>query len=143
MAMHPIPGSSRLSDTPPRPADMLLAVAKHFTEHRPASPMTEAARMTVALRIAGTAPAAQPLLRVLPFPSRGITRGEYALRIRKTAWAADAHAGDSLTALANAVGVLSARTFEDGDDVCPMCECWTCQCPRPTGSTIRTLAVTR
>ncbi|WP_030747567.1 hypothetical protein [Streptomyces sp. NRRL F-5135] len=72
----------------PRSAELLRQVAEHLTTHRPADPMTEAARMTVALRVAGTAPAASPLLRALPFPSGSITRGEYALRLRKAAWAA-------------------------------------------------------
>lgn len=64
----------------------LAAIAAHLTEHRPTALMTEAARMTVALRIARTASDARPLLRRLPFPTGGITRGEYALRLRRTAW---------------------------------------------------------
>ncbi|MFC9429279.1 hypothetical protein [Streptomyces sp. NPDC056987] len=70
-----------------RTAQLALAVVRHLAVHRPADAMTEAARMTVALRIAGTAAAARPLLALLPWPTAGITRGEYALRLRKTAWA--------------------------------------------------------
>ncbi|MFE2941011.1 hypothetical protein ACFXKG_18400 [Streptomyces sp. NPDC059255] len=70
-----------------RTAHLALAVARHLAAHRPGAPMTEAARLTIALRIAGTGAAARPLLAVLPWPTAGITRGEYALRLRKTAWA--------------------------------------------------------
>ncbi|TXS78673.1 hypothetical protein [Streptomyces sp. sk2.1] len=59
----------------------LSAVGTHFTTHRPADPMTDAARMTVALRTVGSAAAARPVLRALPFPSGGVTRGEYGQRI--------------------------------------------------------------
>ncbi|MEU2134428.1 hypothetical protein ABZ587_40150, partial [Streptomyces sp. NPDC018352] len=58
----------------------LSTVALHFTTHRPADPMTEAARMTVTLRTAGSAAAARPLLSRLPFPSGGVSRGEYGQR---------------------------------------------------------------
>lgn len=67
-------------------ARRLFAVAAHFTTHRPADRMTDAARMTVALRTAGSAAAVRPVLRALPFPASRITRGKYALRVRKTAW---------------------------------------------------------
>ncbi|MFF4661971.1 hypothetical protein [Streptomyces sp. NPDC001282] len=59
----------------------LLAVAHHLTEHRPTQRMTEAARMTVALSAAGSAPAARPVLRALPFPKGQISRGEYGRRV--------------------------------------------------------------
>ncbi|MGW1840679.1 hypothetical protein [Streptomyces sp. NPDC002067] len=64
----------------------LTDVAAHLTARRPSDLMTEAARMTVALGVTGTAAGAQPLLRRLPFPTGGITRGEYALRLRRSAW---------------------------------------------------------
>lgn len=51
------------------------------TKHLSADPMTDAARMTVALRTAGSATAARPVLRALPFPAGRITRGEYGQRI--------------------------------------------------------------
>ncbi|MER6607356.1 hypothetical protein ABT282_15940 [Streptomyces sp. NPDC000927] len=59
----------------------LNTVGTHLTTHRPADPMTEAARMTVALRTAGSATAARPILRALPFPAGQITRGEYGQRV--------------------------------------------------------------
>jgi len=59
----------------------LHAIADHLTRHRPDAPMTEAARMTLALHTAGTAQAARPLLAALPWPNAGITRGEYAQRV--------------------------------------------------------------
>ncbi|MFF8716184.1 hypothetical protein ACF07T_32835 [Streptomyces sp. NPDC015184] len=59
----------------------LSAVGTHLTTHRPADPMTEAARMTVTLRTVGSATAARPILRHLPFPSGGVTRGEYGQRV--------------------------------------------------------------
>lgn len=65
----------------PRKSAALEKVAEYFTEHRPADPMTEAARMTVALRTAGSAAAARPVLRVLPFPAGRMTRGEYGQRV--------------------------------------------------------------
>ncbi|MEE1774469.1 hypothetical protein PUR34_41440 [Streptomyces sp. JV185] len=68
------PASSRL-------ANQLVTVAAHFATHRPAAPMTEAARMTLVLRTAGSAAAARPVLRALPFPSGGVSRGEYGQRI--------------------------------------------------------------
>ncbi|MFD4855127.1 hypothetical protein [Streptomyces atratus] len=72
----------------PAVARQITAVAAHFTTHRPTDRMTEAARMTVALNTVGNnAAAVRPILRALPFPAGGITRGEYALRVRKTAWA--------------------------------------------------------
>lgn len=80
------PASSRL-------ANQLVTVAAHFATHRPTDRMTDAARMTVALRTAGSAAAVRPVLRALPFPAGGITRGEYALRVRKTAWANGASSG--------------------------------------------------
>lgn len=56
--------------------------------------MTDAARMTVALIAAGgRAQAVRPLLEVLPFPTGGISRGEYSIRIRKTAWFVGHHSG--------------------------------------------------
>ncbi|MEV6102644.1 hypothetical protein [Nocardia sp. NPDC051981] len=65
----------------PRKSAALEKIASHFTTHRPADPMTEAARMTVALRTAGSAAAARPVLRVLPFPTGQISRGEYGRRV--------------------------------------------------------------
>ncbi|MFE7105611.1 hypothetical protein ACFU98_10700 [Streptomyces sp. NPDC057575] len=62
-------------------ARQMLAVASHFTTHRPADRMTDAARMTVALRSAGSAFAARPVLRALPFPKGRITRGEYGQHV--------------------------------------------------------------
>ncbi|MGW2260092.1 hypothetical protein ACWCXE_20080 [Streptomyces sp. NPDC001780] len=141
----PVPATTEGTTAAPRTAALLRQIAEHLSTHRPTAPMTDGARLTVAFGIAGSAPAASPLLRMLPWPEPGITRGEYALRLRKTAWAADTDAEGSLTALASAVGVLSARTFEDGDDACPACGSWTspCPCAAPTGSTTRTPAVTR
>lgn len=73
-------------------ARQLTAVARHLSTHRPDDRMTNAARMTVALIAAdGRAQAARPLLKALSFPTSGITRGEYALRVRKTAWAHSRH----------------------------------------------------
>ncbi|MFJ8855120.1 hypothetical protein [Streptomyces sp. NPDC102437] len=66
-----------------RIANHLSVVGTHLTTHRPADPMTEAARMTVVLRTAGSAAAARPVLRFLPFPSGGVTRGEYGQRVLK------------------------------------------------------------
>ncbi|MFJ2882420.1 hypothetical protein ACIQGT_14135 [Streptomyces sp. NPDC093108] len=59
----------------------LSTVGTHFTTHRPDDQMTEAARMTVALRTARAASVARPLLGRLPFPTGGITRGEYGQRV--------------------------------------------------------------
>ncbi|MFI5755646.1 hypothetical protein [Streptomyces sp. NPDC051569] len=73
--------------SPVRTSALLRAVADHLAAHRPDATMTEAARLTVTLGIAGSAVAARPLLRILPFPTGSITRGEYALRLRKAAWA--------------------------------------------------------
>lgn len=71
----------------PAVARQVAAVAEHFTRNRPTDRMTDAARITVALvAVDGAAPAVRPVLRVLPFPTGGITRGEYALRARKVAW---------------------------------------------------------
>ncbi|MFJ2374980.1 hypothetical protein ACIOZL_19555 [Streptomyces sp. NPDC087769] len=64
-----------------RIAGHLSTVGTHLTSHRPDDPMTEAARMTVALRTAGSAAAARSILRRLPFPSGGVTRGEYGHRV--------------------------------------------------------------
>ncbi|MFF2964258.1 hypothetical protein ACFVT1_36445 [Streptomyces sp. NPDC057963] len=64
-----------------RTASHLSAVGTHFATHRPADPMTEAARMTVTLRTAGSADAARTILRRLPFPAGGVTRGEYGHRV--------------------------------------------------------------
>ncbi|MEW1719800.1 hypothetical protein [Streptomyces sp. NPDC093109] len=66
----------------------LRAITAHFETYRPEAVMTEAARMTVALGITGSAAASRPILRILPWPTGRITRGEYALRLRKAAWAA-------------------------------------------------------
>lgn len=71
---------------PRRPSALVAAVAAHLSEARPDAVMTEAARMTLALRVAGTPAAARPLLAALPFPEMGITRGEFALRLRKVVW---------------------------------------------------------
>ncbi|MFB7845497.1 hypothetical protein ACFC34_00475 [Streptomyces sp. NPDC056053] len=65
-----------------RQRSALSKVAEYFTEHRPADPMTEAARMTAALTAVGLdVAAARPVLRSLPFPDTGITRGEYGHRV--------------------------------------------------------------
>ncbi|MFG2225364.1 hypothetical protein [Streptomyces sp. NPDC048644] len=94
-----------------RIGQQLHAVAQHLTIRRPADPMTDAARMTISLRVARTAPAARPLLRRLPFPAGGITRGEYALRLHRAAWGT-------------------------GYSVCPHCEvnCPTCNESNEAGS---------
>ncbi|MFF3730412.1 hypothetical protein ACFYXM_08865 [Streptomyces sp. NPDC002476] len=65
----------------PYTARKLIAVAHHLTEHRPTQRMTEVARMTVVLRTAGSAAAARPVLHALPFPSGGVSRGEYGRRV--------------------------------------------------------------
>ncbi|MGW3164812.1 hypothetical protein ACWC9Q_18450 [Streptomyces sp. NPDC001142] len=65
----------------PRKSAALEKIAAHFTTHRPADPMTEAARMTVALRTAGGAAAARPILRRLPFPAGRVSRGEYGQQV--------------------------------------------------------------
>jgi hypothetical protein len=59
----------------------LSMVGTHLTTHLPADPMTEAARMTVALRTTGSAASARPVLHALPFPAGRITRGEYGHRV--------------------------------------------------------------
>lgn len=76
-------------NTPPAiVARQLTAVARHLSTHRPDARMTDAARTTVAVIAAsGRTQAVRPLLKALPFPTGDITRAEYALRIRKTAWA--------------------------------------------------------
>lgn len=67
----------------PAVARQITAVAEHLSRHRPTDRMTEAARMTVALNAVGSnAAAVRPVLRALPFPTGGITRGEYARRVR-------------------------------------------------------------
>ncbi|MEK8141758.1 hypothetical protein NKH18_01305 [Streptomyces sp. M10(2022)] len=57
-------------------ARQAAAVAEHLTRTRPTDKMTDAARMTVALvTVDGAAQAVRPVLRVLPFPTGGISRG--------------------------------------------------------------------
>ncbi|MFI6700294.1 hypothetical protein ACIBJC_15175 [Streptomyces sp. NPDC050509] len=138
--------------SPLRTSALLRAIVQHLTAHRPDGRMTDGARLTVAVGTAGTATAARPVLRIMPWPARGITRGEYALHLRKAAWSAGCDARpashtsgsdpDMDEALRRARRAPERRTFEDGDDVCPLCENWTCTCPRPTGAT-RTMAVAR
>lgn len=67
-------------------ARQITAVAEHLTQHKPTERMTAAARMAVALKAAGSATAVQAVLRALPFPASGISRGEYALHARRIAW---------------------------------------------------------
>ncbi|MFE5662435.1 hypothetical protein ACFQ7W_00695 [Streptomyces niveus] len=94
----------------------LRSIAQHLQAHRPADTMTEGARLAVALGITGSAPASRPVLAVLPFPARGVTRGEYALHVRKAAWP---------------VGPVTGQKHDDDeDDACGLCGCWTCRCPK-------------
>lgn len=94
----------------------LHSVARHLQTYRPADTMTEGARLTVALGITGSAPASRPVLAALPFPTRGVTRGEYALHVRKAAWAI--------------APVTGQKHDDDEDDACGLCGCWTCSCPK-------------
>ncbi|MBK3596293.1 hypothetical protein, partial [Streptomyces sp. MBT51] len=69
-------------------ARQVAAIAEYLTQQRPVDRMTAAARMAVALKAVGSDTAAvHNVLYVLPFPTGRITRGEYALRLRKLAWA--------------------------------------------------------
>lgn len=73
-------------------AHQLIRIADHLTEHHPTDVMTEAARMTLALHTAGSATASRPLLQLMPWPTNGITRGEYALHLNRIAHAAEMEA---------------------------------------------------
>lgn len=66
-------------------ANQLAEIARHLTLHRPTDVMQEPARMILALHTAGSAPASRPLLRLMPQPTSGITRGEYALHLYRIA----------------------------------------------------------
>lgn len=87
----------------------LLVIAEHLTGTRPTDVMTEAARMILALHTAGSAPASRPLLALMPWPTAGITRGEYGLLLRRTEHAARVH-----TALPN-------QTTPTCERACPDC----------------------
>ncbi|GGX55833.1 hypothetical protein [Streptomyces noursei] len=71
-------------------ASLLTVLADHLGSERPDEPMTEAARMTVALNVAGTKRTVQPLLRLLPWPTHRQTRREYADQLRELATSAAA-----------------------------------------------------
>lgn len=71
----------RRAQFPPLPA-LIARIADHFAAQRPEAQMTDAARLTVAVRVAGSAQQARPLLRQLPYPETGTTRGAYASRLR-------------------------------------------------------------
>ncbi|MBW1603418.1 hypothetical protein JJV70_15160 [Streptomyces sp. JJ66] len=68
-------------------ARLVNQVADLLARHWPNATMTEAHRMSTALTVAGgDADAARPILRALPFVADepGLTRAEYALRLRLT-----------------------------------------------------------
>ena len=79
--------------TPSNLDEQLLAVARRLTLHRPTDQMTDGARLSVAFIVTGGAEASRPLLRVLPWPTDNITRGEYALRLHRIAHASRTQRG--------------------------------------------------
>lgn len=72
-------------------------IADRLTHRRPQVLMTDAARLAIALSAACAVHPAddraaddleRALLRRMPYTDRPITRGEYALLLRKTSWSA-------------------------------------------------------
>ncbi|MEU0087201.1 hypothetical protein [Streptomyces sp. NPDC006274] len=84
----------RVQDLDPGTRALLIQIADRLTSVRPAGLITDSRRLTLALRYATTTygfrtedanDAEQKLLRHMPPIEAGITRGEYALRLRKAA----------------------------------------------------------
>lgn len=81
--------------TPSSLDEQLLAVARRLTLYRPTDRMTDGARLSITFVVTGGAEASRPLLRVLPWPTDNITRGEYALHLRRIAHASRTQMGDA------------------------------------------------